>query len=224
MSVQTATLEMLEALNAIVTKTRELHEGIPETVVVLGASGATRQGQKHGHFAPRSWKLRGDEKNSELYGEIFLAGESLERGAGGTLGTLLHELAHAYCHANDIKDTSNNHRYHNQKFKEVAESFGLEIEKAQTIGWSVTSVPESTIKTYRKEIDALEAAIKTHRLGAFDLKALGLDPPKAKQKKRKMQCPECEDPILTTLKWFEANGHNLKCDSHDMYFEMYEEE
>ena len=232
MSVQTATLGMLEAVNAIVDKARSLHNGIPETVVVLGASGATRSGQKHGHYAPRSWGSRvvadGDTGDStrEVYGEILLAGESLERGAVATLGTILHELVHAYCDANEIKDTSNGHRYHNTKFKEKAEEFGLVIEKADTIGWSVTTVPPSTIDSYRQEIDALEERINVHRLGFLDLEALGLkekEKEKSNQLKRKMQCDSCQEPLLVTKKWFEAVGHNLYCTEHDENYVMYEE-
>ena len=237
MSVQTATLGMLEAVNAIVSKARSLHNGIPETVVVLGASGVTRSGQKHGHYAPRSWGSRkageaGSEDNTteggnptrEVYGEILLAGESLERGAVATLGTILHELTHAYCDANEIKDTSNGHRYHNTKFKEKAEEFGLVIEKADTIGWSVTTVPQSTIDSYRQEIDALEERINVHRLGFLDLEALGLkEKEKSNQLKRKMQCDSCQEPLLVTKKWFEAVGHNLYCTEHDENYVMYEE-
>ena len=243
MTIQTSTLRMLEAVNAIVSKARSLHNGIPETVVVLGASGATRSGQKHGHYAPRSWGSRrsGDPKEDgegvevqrEVYGEILLAGESLERGAVATLGTILHELVHAYCDANEIKDTSNGNRYHNTKFKEKAEEFGLVIEKADTIGWSVTTVPPSTIDSYRQEIDALEERINVHRLGFLDLEALGLkEKEKSNQLKRKMQCPQCEEPLLVTKKWWEKQGSGggdyeygagLICREHEMEYEIFEE-
>ena len=245
MSVQTATLGMLEAVNAIVSKARSLHNGIPETVVVLGASGVTRSGQKHGHYAPRSWGSRVVAEESEasvsvdgssgreVYGEILLAGESLERGAVATLGTILHELVHAYCDANEIKDTSNGHRYHNTKFKEKAEEFGLVIEKADTIGWSVTTVPDSTVATYRQEIDTLEERINVHRLGFLDLEALGLkEKEKSNQLKRKMQCPECQEPLLVTKRWWEKQGNGggdyeygagLICREHKLEYEIFEE-
>lgn len=234
MSVQKSMSEVQAAVEDIVAKARAKHKGIPDTVVVIGASGATRQGQKHGHFAPKSWKLK-DGKKDELYGEIFLAGESLERGAADTLGTILHELAHAYCNAHDIKDTSNGNRYHNAKFKEVAEDFGLNIEKAETIGWSVTSVPEGTQSEYAGEIKALGKAIRTHRLGLADLAALGLDPAKAKQKVRKMQCPLCQEPVVVTKKFWEKQGNGggdyehgvgLYCGGHhgeEIEYEIYEE-
>lgn len=248
MSVQEATLNMLAAVNAVVTKARRLHDGIPETVVVLGASGVTRTGQKHGHYAPRSWGKRqvgeadtgstgpgtdsGDTR--EIYGEIFLAGESLGRGAVGTLGTILHELVHAYCYANDIKDTSNGDRYHNAKFRDKAGEFGLVVEKADTVGWSLTSVPESTQETYAAELSALEEAIYVHRLGYSEILALtGEDEPETKKPlKRYMQCPECEEPLLVTKKWWEKQGNGggdyeqglgLLCATHETEYELYEE-
>lgn len=244
MTVQTATLKMLEAVNQIVVKAGRLHNGIPETVVVLGASGATRSGQKHGHYAPRSWGARviasGDEasvsvvgaSDREVYGEILLAGESLERGAVATLGTILHELVHAYCNANEIKDTSNGHRYHNAKFRDIAEEFGLSIEKADTIGWSLTTVPQTTQETYAAELQALEQAINVHRLGFLDLEALGVKEKPKQALKRKMQCPECQEPLLVTKKWWEKQGNGggdyewgvgLICKTHDAEYEIFEE-
>lgn len=241
MTAQTATLRMLEAVNAVVDKARKLHEGIPETVVVLGASGVTRSGQKHGHYAPRSWGTRtevgsGEEGNraaSDLYGEIFLAGESLARGAVATVGTILHELVHAYCYANEIQDTSNGNRYHNAKFRDKAEEFGLSIEKADTIGWSVTTVPPSTEEIYAAEIRELEAAITVSRLGYSELLALGVkEPDKKKPLVRKIQCPLCEEPLLVTKKWWEKQGNGggdyeygagLICREHDIEYEIFEE-
>lgn len=231
MSVQKSMSEVQAAVEAIVAKARKKHEGIPDTVIVIGASGATRNGQKHGHFQPKSWKLKGG-KEDELYGEIFLSGESLKRGGVETLGTVLHELVHAQCHAKGVQDTSNGNRYHNAKFKAIGEEFGLELEKAETIGWSSTTVPPETQAEYRAEIDALDGAIKTHRLGLGDLQALGVEPEKDKPLKRKMQCPECEEPLLVTKKWWELQGNGggdylpgvgLYCGTHDTEYEIFEE-
>lgn len=233
-SIQGSMKEVQEAVEAIVAKARKKHEGIPDTVIVIGASG---RGEVHGHFQPKSWKLKGGSKD-ELYGEIFLAGESLERGGEGTLGTVLHELVHAHCHAKGIKDTSNGNRYHNQKFKEVAEEFGLHLEKAQTIGWSVTTVPEATLDLYRSEVEQLDGAIRTHRLSFGALQDLGLEPETPKPMKRKMQCPECEEPLIVTKTWWEKQGNGgyskkgdgiyteglgLLCKTHDMEYEIFEE-
>lgn len=229
MTVQNAMLDLQAAVNAIVVKARSLHDGIPETVVVVGASGSTRQGQSYGHFMPRSWKLR---KGEDLYGEIVLAGEGLKKGALEALSTILHELTHAYCHANDIKDTSNGNRYHNSKFKEHAEKFGLKVEKADTIGWSLDSPTTATQEIYKEELERLDAAIQTHRLDFAERKAAGDEDDKPSQKKRKMQCPECKEPLLVTKKFWELQGSGggdyevgmgIICGTHGVDYEIFEE-
>lgn len=214
----TATLDMVAAVDAVIAKAREINDGIPEVTVVLGATGVMRKGQKHGHYAPKSWVERVEEGEATHYGELLLSGESLKRGGRETVGTVLHELAHAYADANEIKDTSNGDRYHNKRFKEIAEDFGLTIEQADVVGWSMTSVPDSTEELYAAEIEALDAAITQYRVPNFELKTV------QKQKKFLMQCPECKDPLQTTKKWFENNESRLYCSEHGTPFEMYVEE
>ena len=236
MTVQTATVDILKAVNAIVEKARSRHPGIPETVVVLGGSGARKDSQVHGHFAPRSWsKKKSEEGERELFGEIFLSGESLSRGSVATLGTILHELSHAYNFANNVSDTSNGNRYHNAKFKERAESFGLTLEKAETIGWSVTTVPDATQESYKTELEALDKAITVHRLGTLDLSELGIaEPEKPKPKKYKMQCPSCAEPVVVTKKFWELQGNGshelgldygagIICRTHEEEYEIFVE-
>lgn len=54
-------------------------------------------------------------------------------------------------------------RYHNQKFKAIAESFGLVIEHDAKIGWSVTALPAGAAAHYAAMISNLDAAITVHR-------------------------------------------------------------
>lgn len=206
---------MLEAVDYAIAQVRKAHPGIPEVTVVLGAAGRSRSGQVHGHFAPDSWKSAGDSNQKSH--EIMLSGESLERGAEATLGTIIHELAHAYAHANGIKDTSNGNRYHNKRFKEIGEKFGIELEQAKTIGWSVTHLAPSTKDKYKSSLERLEKALTSYRVPNADKIAKVM-------KKRQMQCPECLDPVTVTKKWFEANEYNLVCQEHDQNFEMFETE
>lgn len=84
--------------------------------------------------------------------EITLSAEHLNRPIEEICGTLIHEMVHLHCELSDIKDTSNNHVYHNKNFKKEAESHGLIIEKAPTIGWSVTTLQGPTkelLKTFK---------------------------------------------------------------------------
>lgn len=185
----TVTLRILEGLTDIVTSVKATHSGIPEVVIVLGASAPT----KHGHFAADTWRARAEEGG--VVHEILLSGESLQRGGLATFGTLVHELAHAYCYHNGIKDTSNRGRYHNREFKAVAERFGLHIEKADRVGFSVTSVPESTHDLYRGEITFLDNAINHYRVNAPASEAVGT------RKKYRMSCG-CEVEPLPVSKAF----------------------
>lgn len=82
--------------------------------------------------------------------EITLSAEYLNRTIEEIVATLIHEMVHLYCSQNEIKDTSNNCVYHNKKFKEEAEKRGLIIEKAKTIGWSVTKLNDDTKKLILK--------------------------------------------------------------------------
>lgn len=213
--MSTATLPILQAIDTLIERANELHKGIPEVTVVLGAAGYTKKSQVHGHFAPNSWRT---EKGFYDH-ELMLSGESLKRGAEETLATLLHELAHAYAHAKKITDTSNAGRYHNKKFKEIGNEFGLELEKVETIGWSKTTLSEGTAEQYKEGLEALRKVLVKYRVPNSENAA-----PTKKPKKFLTQCPECLDPIQITKKWGERNQFALRCAVHDVDFEFYEED
>lgn len=209
----TPTLDILSAVDVLIAKAREIHEGIPEVVVVLGASGYNKRRQIHGHFSSKSWNPVDTE--GTVRHEIMLSGESLERGAEATLGTLLHELAHSYAFANQINDTSNNGRYHNTKFKEIGNEFGLILGKSDTIGWSVTTLESGTADLYKDGLELLTNALTYYRVPKLKVAQVA--------KKYQMQCPDCLDPVTVTKKWFTNNEYKLYCYKHDIRFEMVEE-
>jgi hypothetical protein len=60
------------------------------------------------------------------------------------LGTLLHEATHGLAHARGIRDTSRQGRYHNKRYAQLATELGLQVAEVDPIGWSATSVPETT--------------------------------------------------------------------------------
>lgn len=57
---------------------------------------------------------------------------------------MLHEMSHLFVLTHNISDVSNNGYYHNQKFKETAETHGLHIEKHATYGWTITTLTGET--------------------------------------------------------------------------------
>src|SRR5215831_1589938 len=135
------------------------HHDVPSVVITLGAgSGPGAGGLKLGHFADGRWQ-RADAKLPEL----FIGGEGLARGAREVLGTLLHEGAHGVASVRKIQDTSRQGRFHNGKFRVLAEELGLAVAKTGSIGWSATSVPDATAAAYRAELRRLDAALVAYR-------------------------------------------------------------
>jgi len=135
------------------------HLDAPSVVITLGAgSGAATGGLKLGHFADGRWQ-HADAKLPEL----FIGGEGLARGAREVLGTLLHEAAHGVASVRKIQDTSRQGRFHNGRFRALAEEHGLDVARTGSIGWSATTVPNATAKLYRGELRRLEAALVAYR-------------------------------------------------------------
>ena len=136
---------------------RARHGELPAVVIII-ASGTERKQPVWGHHAPGRWQA-GNEQRAE----IMISGEGLRRTPREVLGTLLHEAAHALAAARGIKDTSRQHRYHNTKYKMLAEELGITVTFDPTIGWSITSVPDHTAEDYADQLAALQAAMTLWR-------------------------------------------------------------
>lgn len=91
------------------------------------------------------WK----EDNAYFY-EINITAEYLNRPIKNVLATLQHEMCHLYAMVKGIKDTSQNGRYHNKRFKQIAEARDLLIDYEEGIGYSVTQPSSKFIETIRK--------------------------------------------------------------------------
>ncbi|APA97093.1 hypothetical protein [Nocardia seriolae] len=137
---------------------RSRHPDVPDVVLTVGAGSTGGSDLTLGHFAPNRW-VRGEY---ELH-ELFVGGEGLQRGAVDVLGTLLHEAAHGIAEVREIKDTSRQGRWHNERYRELAEELGLIVAHHDKIGWSLTTVPDSTRDRYRDELDELAFALVAHR-------------------------------------------------------------
>ena len=114
---------------------------LPPIVISIMSSPRT-----NGHFTTgRVWRA---EEN--LMHEINISAEHLDRPIENIMATLQHEMVHYYCEINDIADTSQYGRYHNQKFKSEAEARGLIITRADGIGWSVTQPSEGFVEVLKE--------------------------------------------------------------------------
>lgn len=121
--------------------------------------------------------------------ELNIGAESLNRSIEKVAATLVHEMVHLYCTANGIQDTSRGGTYHNKRFKAEAEKRGLHIEKADKIGYSVTT-PKPELCEFVKERgwEKISMARSTKEKAAT----------RSKSSTRKYQCPCCEQSIRAT--------------------------
>jgi hypothetical protein len=132
---------------------RQHHPEVPEAVLVV-ASGADGKRLNLGHFAPHRWQVNGADRH-----EVLIGGEGLQRGPTEVLGTLLHEAAHGLAQARGIQDTSRQGRYHNRRHATLAGELGLQVASIQPIGWSATTVPDTTAAAYAGPLEDLATAL-----------------------------------------------------------------
>jgi hypothetical protein len=143
---------------------RTRHPDVPEAVLVV-ASGSEGKRLNWGHFAPHRWQVNGTDRH-----EVLVGGEGLQRGPLEVLGTLLHEAAHGLAQAREVQDTSRGGRYHNRRYAQLAGELGLNVASVKPIGWSATTVPETTAAAYAGQLAELAAALvlwrrQEHRIG-----------------------------------------------------------
>ena len=104
---------------------------LPEVVISLKKTVGA-----YGHFTCSKVWQAGDERRYE----INISSATLSRAIEDTCSTLLHEMCHCFAAEKGIKDTSGSGNfYHNRKYKEIAESHGLCVEKHPKYGWTITS-------------------------------------------------------------------------------------
>jgi len=83
--------------------------------------------------------------------EVFISDDGLCGSPADVLATLLHEAAHAIADRRGIKTTSRQGRYHNARFKVLAEEVGVEVRRDPTIGWSPTTLASPTAAVYSED-------------------------------------------------------------------------
>ncbi len=135
----------------------EDHPELPEVVLVTGSGLAGDN--KWGHFRPDGWKTGA---GGAAVNELFIAGETLAKGARQVLQTMLHEATHCLARVRDVKDTSRQGRWHNATFLDLAQQMGLEhlADKAhKTIGYSVVTLTADTIERYADLLAELDREI-----------------------------------------------------------------
>lgn len=143
---------------------RANHPELPHVVIVTGSGfvGSPRWA----HWRESGWTERADaeaiDRSVNRHGEMFVAGETLARGAAHTVESMLHEGAHALATKREVQDTSRQGRWHNGQFRKLAEELGLSFtgDKADpTHGFSNMLLTPETRERYAELIERLDKAI-----------------------------------------------------------------
>lgn len=132
--------------------------------------GLTLTGQVWGHFAPNAWTADGEARH-----EIMIASECLAAGAEQVLQTLIHEAVHALAEERGVKETSRQGRYHNKRFRSLAEELGMTYNTPRNMdklgrlvpderqGYSHVVLTNETRVRYMGLLDLLQKEIKAWR-------------------------------------------------------------
>lgn len=147
---------IVSAVEAIWHAVRERHGSVPPAVIQVASGRELQRVRRHGHWAASRWRVTGDD---ELVGEVFIAAERFSDGEAGVLATVLHEAAHALAFVRDVRDTSRGGRYHNKRFKVIAEGLGLGVEQGASNGWSRTTAPAAVLDEYHADLAPARAMV-----------------------------------------------------------------
>lgn len=148
--------------------------------VIITFEAGFKKGTYGWIHAVKDWK----QGQTERY-NINISADYLNRSRENVIATLMHEMCHLYALQNEIQDTSRSGIYHNKKFKKIAEEHGLNVEEADKIGWSVTTLKTETIEWLDKNCNFAEITIHKKQPLITDKIA------KPKQSTRKYICPRC---------------------------------
>lgn len=155
-----------------------------------------------GHCSVSKIWQRKDDKTYELN----IAAEVLNYPIEETLDTMLHEMVHLYCRQHDIKEVSRGGKYHNKRFKAIAEEHGLTCVPCGQYGWNTTpgdNLVEYALNKGWNEIllgrNSLPPAMRT---GATGTAQPGTAPggEKRPSSTRKLICPKCSQSVRATRK------------------------
>jgi hypothetical protein len=161
---------IVSVLEEVWAEIRKNHPELPHVVIVTGSGfvGSPRWA----HWRESGWvEAHEDHAHAIRHGEMFVAGETLARGAKHTVESMLHEGAHAWATVFEIKDTSRQGRWHNKEFRKLGEKLGLAHTSPNAHplhGFSFMTMTEETEVRYAELIKKLDAAIRaTIKVPAF---------------------------------------------------------
>lgn len=156
---QPGTGAIVDALAQLWETIRKRRPGVPAVVIILNDLAA--------HRSAVAWGHRTFERTvvGEPDVELVISPEALVPSLGDTehtLKILLHEAAHGLAHARGIQDTSRQGRYHNKRFKLIAEEVGLDVASDGPLGdgWIPVGLAAGTVQTYAEPLFTLAEAAR----------------------------------------------------------------
>ena len=206
-------LEELYRIFAIVNEDK-FDSSLPEPVLTIQKT----RGATLGHFTlDKVWRDKNnikdnlavaDNSDEESYYEINIDPRWFcNRTVEEVVETMIHEMCHYYNKMNDIKDCSGN--VHNKKFKSLAESVGLVVEKGKSVGWGYTSLSPELLDYIKETVKPDATAFEYFRAGV--LKEIK---PKTKKSIFKYTCPQCGQVAKG------KKGIEIKCGYCDVVMEV----
>ena len=144
----------------------------------------------------RVWQRKGEDTY-----EMNIAAESLSAPIEEIIDTLLHEMVHLYCRENNIKETNRNGKYHNGKFKALAEKVGLVCVREGIYGWNTVGTGNDALIEYALEKSWSEILLNrqsTFKAAMTGTNGAGTAGGKAPSSTRKLQCPCCGNSLRAT--------------------------
>jgi hypothetical protein len=153
--------ETVASLEAAWRDIQARHPEVPDVMMITG-SGANGSGLTWGHFSRERWE---DSIRAGKLHELFISGERLACGAELTTQTLLHEAVHALGAVREISNTSRQGRYHNGRFRTIAEEVGLTYphDRPDSVhGYSAVELTDETKDAYASTIKTLDTSIHMH--------------------------------------------------------------
>lgn len=171
---------------------------LPTPIITVQSKPGT-----YGHCSvSKIWK----RKDGDTY-EMNIAAETVDMEIEEIIDTLLHEMVHLYCRENGIQEVSRGGKYHNNKFKELAEKTMLNCIKTEKYGWNTVGHGNDKLTEYALEKDWNEIKISRgmSRTPAAPTGGIGgivigtpAAPGRAPSSTRKYQCPCCKNSVRAT--------------------------
>lgn len=146
-------------------------------------------------------------KDEQTY-EMNIAAEMLSAPIEEIIDTMLHEMVHLYCRENDIHEVSRGGKYHNGKFKTLAEQVGLVCIREGIYGWNTVGTGNDKLIEYALSKGWSEITLNRQTVGGFRLgiassgtaSSTTVPGVKAPSSTRKLQCPGCGNSVRATKK------------------------